>query len=84
MVKGWRWGDGGACEGKPGKGGKKNITAQMGRTCADTVKLSHFVGSASPILMFRMGQGDVGTQLFSPIKGNICQDHKSSYWTVIY
>lgn len=30
------------------------------------------------------GQGDLGTQLFSPIKGNICQDHKSSYWTVIY
>lgn len=36
---------------KEGGGG---VTTQMRRTCADTVKLSHFVGSASLILMFRM------------------------------
>lgn len=30
------------------------------------------------------GQRDQETQLFYPIKSNICQDHKSSYWTVIY
>lgn len=38
---------------KEGGGG---VTTQMRRTCADTVKLSHFVGSASLILMFRMGR----------------------------
>lgn len=38
---------------KKGGGG---VTTQMRRTCADTVKLSHFVGSASLILMFRMGR----------------------------
>lgn len=32
----------------------EKVTTQMRRTCADTVKLSHFVGSASLILMFRM------------------------------
>lgn len=38
---------------KEGGGG---VTTQMRRTCADTVKLSHFVGSASLILMFRKGR----------------------------
>lgn len=38
---------------KEGGGG---VTTQMRRTCADTVKLSHFVGSTSLILMFRMGR----------------------------
>lgn len=61
------------------------VTTKTRRTCADTVKLSHFLGSASLILlMFGAGQRDLRMQLFSPIKGNICQDHKSSYWTVIY
>lgn len=71
--EGWLW-------------GRSCVTTQMRRTCADTVKLSHFVGSASLILMFKNEprSGDLGMQLFSPIKGNICQDHKSSYWTVIY
>ena len=37
-------------------GGGGGVTTQMRRTCADTVKLSHFVGSAGLILMFRMGR----------------------------
>lgn len=32
------------------------LTTQMRRTCADTVKPSHFLGSADLILMFRMGR----------------------------
>lgn len=43
--------------GMPGngeEGGGGGVTTQMRRTCAGTVKLSHFVGSASLILMFRM------------------------------
>ena len=36
--------------------GEGGVTTQMRRACADTVKLSHFVGSASLILMFRMGR----------------------------
>lgn len=36
--------------------GGGGVTTQMRRTCADTVKLSHLVGSASLILMFRMGR----------------------------
>lgn len=56
-LRGWE--GGGACEGKP-RNRKRNrgggVTTQMGRTCADTVKLSHFVGSAGLILMFRRGR----------------------------
>lgn len=37
------------------EGGRGGVMTQMRRTCADTVKLSHSAGSASLVLMFRLG-----------------------------
>lgn len=38
------------------EGGGAGVMTQMRRTCADTVKLSHSAGSASLVLMFRVGR----------------------------